>query len=262
MYHDYGLTCICVAVCTPHAQLFVMSPLDFVERPYIWVASMAKFRVTSTAAPVFGYDLVARKWSQCPSSLLELMGPFALSSLAHCSISAEPIKLSTLQLFAHTFAPYGFKRWFLKPTYGLAESVCWVGQYMYPEDPTGHDVVRARKDPNRVAVGGPFFSGSDLAVVDPETGRLAADGVDGEICVRSRAITSGYWDRPDLNDSLHVTPRDAKDVPIPGGPFLRTGDGGFMESGYLFINSRLKDVMIIRVRDYSLLQSKAALSTS
>jgi acyl-CoA synthetase (AMP-forming)/AMP-acid ligase II len=59
-------------------------------------------------------------------------------------------------------------------------------------------------------------------------------------------VAQGYWGRPEETErTFHAYTRDTGE-----GPFLRTGDLGFMEQGELFVTGRIKDLLIIRGRNY------------
>ena len=82
--------------------------------------------------------------------------------------------------------------------------------------------------------------------MDPESRRLRPDGIVGEIWVRGPSVAQGYWNRPDETDrTFHAKLEDSEE-----GPFLRTGDLGFIADGELFITGRTKDVVVIRGRNY------------
>jgi long-chain acyl-CoA synthetase len=60
-------------------------------------------------------------------------------------------------------------------------------------------------------------------------------GETGEICARGPNIMRGYWNRPD----------ETAKVMLPGG-WLRTGDVGYMnERGYVFLQDRKKDLILV-----------------
>jgi long-chain acyl-CoA synthetase len=83
------------------------------------------------------------------------------------------------------------------------------------------------------SVGVPFPS-TEVAIFD-ETGRELAIGEVGEICVRGPQVMAGYWARPD----------ETAQVLLEGG-WLRTGDVGHMDAdGYIFIEDRKKDVIVV-----------------
>jgi long-chain acyl-CoA synthetase len=83
------------------------------------------------------------------------------------------------------------------------------------------------------AIGLPIPSTS-VAIKD-DAGKDLPIGEVGEICVQGPQVTVGYWKRPD----------ETAKVMLPGG-WLRTGDIGRMdERGYVFIEDRKKDMILV-----------------
>jgi long-chain acyl-CoA synthetase len=83
------------------------------------------------------------------------------------------------------------------------------------------------------SVGLPFPS-TDVEIFDEDGRRLGA-GETGEICVHGPQVMAGYWQRPD----------ETARVLSPDG-WLRTGDIGRLDAaGYLFIEDRKKDVIVV-----------------
>jgi fatty acid CoA ligase FadD21 len=72
----------------------------------------------------------------------------------------------------------------------------------------------------------------------------------GEIWVHGDNVAAGYWSRsPQEQQCFGATLLD----PTPGtpaGPWLKTGDLGFVSEGDLFIVGRIKDLLIIRGRNH------------
>jgi acyl carrier protein len=67
----------------------------------------------------------------------------------------------------------------------------------------------------------------------------------GEIWVAGGSVTAGYWGRPaDTEVMFGARLADGRRA------FLRTGDLGFMRDGELFVTGRLKDLIVIRGRNY------------
>ncbi len=80
-------------------------------------------------------------------------------------------------------------------------------------------------------------------IVDPETrAGVPRRRAVGEIWVSGPSVAQGYWNRPDETEQTF----DARLSTTGEGPFLRTGDLGFLHDGELFVTGRLKDLIIIR----------------
>jgi acyl-CoA synthetase (AMP-forming)/AMP-acid ligase II len=59
-------------------------------------------------------------------------------------------------------------------------------------------------------------------------------------------VARGYWNRPE--ESARVF--GARLAETGEGPFLRTGDLGFLDGGDLFVTGRIKDLIIIEGRNH------------
>jgi acyl-CoA synthetase (AMP-forming)/AMP-acid ligase II len=84
-----------------------------------------------------------------------------------------------------------------------------------------------------------------VCVVEPESRVHLPDGSVGEIWVRGPSIAQGYWNRPELTQETFGA-RLADGT----GPYLRTGDLGFVQDGELFVTGRTKDLIVIRGRNH------------
>ena len=83
------------------------------------------------------------------------------------------------------------------------------------------------------SVGVPFPS-TDVVVLG-EGDRPAETNEIGELCVKGPQVMEGYWQRP----------QETADVMLPGG-WLKTGDVGRMEeSGFVYIEDRKKDMILV-----------------
>src|SRR5262249_54369291 len=84
-----------------------------------------------------------------------------------------------------------------------------------------------------------------VVVVDPKNCSPCLPGKVGEIWLSSASVAHGYWDRPEeTRESFRARLADTG-----AGPYLRTGDMGFVKDGELFITGRLKDLVIIHGRN-------------
>ena len=76
---------------------------------------------------------------------------------------------------------------------------------------------------------------STEVIISSDDGNPLAVGEIGEICVKGPQVMEGYWQRP----------QETADVMLPGG-WLKTGDIGRMnEDGYVFIEDRKKDMILV-----------------
>lgn len=85
-----------------------------------------------------------------------------------------------------------------------------------------------------------------IVIVHPETHCTCAENQVGEIWVAGPSIAQGYWNHPENTQASF----DAYLADTRAGPFLRTGDLGFLKHGELFVTGRLKDLIIIRGRNH------------
>jgi acyl carrier protein len=88
---------------------------------------------------------------------------------------------------------------------------------------------------------GHTFDDQRIITVHPERRTRCAPGQVGEIWVAGPSVAIGYWDKPeDSRQALEARLADTGE-----GPYLRTGDLGFLDEGELFITGRLKDLIIL-----------------
>ncbi|MEA2601552.1 MAG: hypothetical protein QOF89_2544 [Acidobacteriota bacterium] len=248
LYHDMGLIGNLLQPLWAGCPCVLMSPVDFLQRPLRWLAAVSRYGGTISGGPNFAYDLCARKVGGADLSRLDL------SRWEVAFNGAEPVRAETLERFVRAFAPCGFRREALYPCYGLAEATLYVSGAERPGPPAvGRfrvpDLERQRAVEDEA--GRPLVSsgqpstGQEVAIVDPESlHRLPADAV-GEIWVAGPSVSLGYWNRPELTASAFRAATADGD-----GPFLRTGDLGFLHHGDLYVAGRLKDLIIIRGRNH------------
>lgn len=85
---------------------------------------------------------------------------------------------------------------------------------------------------DRPGSAGRALPGIDIEIRDLG-GRVLPEGEEGEIFLRGAPVMREYWRRP----------KDTADA-IGPGRWLRTGDVGRLEDGYLYINSRRRDLIL------------------
>ena len=230
--------------CTSH----LMSPTAFLERPIRWLEAISRLRATLTVGPYFGYDLCAK------SSTAEERAALDLSSLATAIGGAEPISVADLQGFLDTFVPVGLRPEVFRPSYGLAEATLTVSIAPAAPRPTvayldrdalGEDriVETTADDPAGTALlgSGPPLAGQQVVIVDPDTRHECDDDEVGEIWVAGPNVSPGYWGKPvETEETFGGIVAETGE-----GPFLRTGDMGFLRGGALFVVGRCTDMVTI-----------------
>ncbi len=252
-YHDMGLIAGVLQPLYGGFPAALMSPVSFAQRPLGWLRAISRSGADSGGAPNFAYDLCSRKITPEERATLDL------SSWDVAFNGAEPIRQETLERFAAAFAPCGFRWEAFYPMYGLAEATGLVsgGSKMAPPvvlSVEGAELERDRvvaasagDESARTLVGcGRPLADQKVVVVNPESlTRCPPDRV-GEIWVSGPSVAQGYWGRAE--ETKHAFQAYLADT--GEGPFLRTGDLGFVHHGELFVTGRLKDLIIIRGHNY------------
>ncbi len=239
-YHDMGLVGGIVQPVFGGFSVVSTSPLTFARRPLRWIEGIARYRCTVSGAPNFAYASVVKRLEQGPPMQLDL------SCWKLAFVGAEPISVATLNAFAGAMSPFGFARTSLFPCYGMAENtLIATGDFLNGEGASsplaGTELVNQRK---AVGCGRPV-EGHDLVVVSPATGAACGDGEIGEAWIRSASVARGYWNKPELSVQTF-------DHSFGGrGGYYRTGDLGFTYLGLWHPVARLKEVLIIRGRNFA-----------
>ncbi len=248
-YHDMGLVGGVMAPVFTGATSILFSPAEFLQKPLTWLAAISKYRITISGGPNFAYDLCVRKVTAEQRATLDL------SSWALAFVGAEPVDPATLERFAAAFACCGFKPSAFYPCYGLAEATLIVsgpprgsGATVRAFNETALTRNRVEAIPDEaphahrmVACGSPV-SGQRVVIADAETHAEAAPGKVGEVWVAGPSVGQGYWRQSDQTRESF----DARLSNTGEGPFLRTGDLGFVYDGQLYITGRREDLIIVR----------------
>jgi acyl-CoA synthetase (AMP-forming)/AMP-acid ligase II len=254
-FHDQGLIGNVLQPLRAGATSVLMSPLTFARWPLSWLSAVSKYRAHTSGGPNFAFDACVARAARGDVPDLDL------SSWRVAFNGAEPIRAETLRRFAETFAPHGFRPAALFPCYGLAEATLLVTGSRKGRGPriTGVDPVALGRERYVPAADGhgQLVVGSGLALppAEPEAGIRIVDSVTGLPCAPDRVgeiwvtgphVAQGYWGRPGATEATFGGR-------LPGDHdhrYLRTGDLGFIADGELYVVGRLKDLVIIRGRNY------------
>jgi fatty acid CoA ligase FadD21 len=249
-YHDMGLV---LGVCAPILGGYrgdLTSPVSFLERPARWVRSLAENPHAWSAAPNFAFDLAARKTADSDLAGLDLSGVLGIIS------GAERVEPATLQRFVDRFAHFDFRDHMVRPSYGLAEATVFVTTGTWSES-----TPAVRFDVDELSAGRVQRSAAGtgtaliryripqspmVRIVDGDTDRECPQDLVGEIWVHGDNVADGYWRKPPEEQRCFGATLVDPSPGTPAGPWLRTGDLGFIYQGELFIVGRIKDLLIIR----------------
>ena len=254
LYHDMGLV---LGVCAPILSGYraeLSSPVAFLERPARWVRALAENPHAFSAAPNFAFDLAARKTTDGDLAGLDLGGVLGIIN------GAERVEPATLERFADRFCA-------LQLSGQYAASFVWLGggnglrgiRHLEQSAPAVHfdvDELSAGRAERCAAGSGTALvrykvpQSPTLRIVDYDTHRECPPDVVGEMWVHGENVADGYWHRPPEEQRCFGATLVDPSPGTPDGPWLRTGDLGFISEGELFIVGRIKDLLIIRGRNY------------
>jgi acyl-CoA synthetase (AMP-forming)/AMP-acid ligase II len=250
-FHDMGLTNGIIQPVYHGRPCYLMPAVSFLMRPVRWLQAISRYKATISGGPNFAYELCTQGVTPEQREALDL------GSWDVAYNGAEPIRADTMKRFAASFASCGFRPSAFHPCYGLAEATLLVTGGSLRDEmlrtievgalEKNHVVEVLAQDQNvRTLVGsGHALHDTKIVIAHPESLTACAPDQVGEIWVSSPSVTQGYWNRPE--DTERACRAYLKDT--GEGPFLRTGDLGFMKDGELFVTGRLKDLIIISGRN-------------
>lgn len=251
IYHDMGLVGNMLHAFWLGATCYFMAPVSFLQRPVRWLQAISRFHATISGGPNFAYQLCADKIGEDARHALDL------SSWQVAFNGSEPVRHTTMQRFSELFANSGFHQRAWLPCYGMAESTLIatggnpqnnpISLYVDKRQLSQHCVVSVEPILGVPLVGcGSNLPGQSIRIIEPSTGELCAPDRVGEIWLSGPHIGGGYWQRPDASRETF----QAHLASNGEGPFLRTGDLGFLHDSELYVTGRVKDVMIVRGVNY------------
>ncbi|MFJ4654515.1 fatty acyl-AMP ligase [Nocardia sp. NPDC088792] len=254
-YHDFGLIAVILNGLSGHGHMYLMSPVDFIRSPSIWFETASRVGATAIPVPNFAFDLSVRRTTP------DQRRQWDLSRVELVMSAGEPILPRSVDRFFDEFAVCGLRRQAFCPTYGLAEAALSVSSWgrtrltvdadelaagsVVPVDPIDERPIR--RAATYFGCGRITKPGSRVRIIDPETRLPCPENQVGEIWVDSPSKGAGYLGRASESAKIfHAKVADGRD----SRGYLRTGDMGFFAAGELFVTGRLKDVIIVRGRNY------------
>jgi acyl-CoA synthetase (AMP-forming)/AMP-acid ligase II/acyl carrier protein len=227
-----------------------MPPTAFLKNPLNWLKAMEKYGGTTGGGPNFGFDYCLEKISDEDKKCLDL------SKVKTFYCGAEPVRKPTMEAFSREF---GIEQRQMYPVYGMAETTLIASGGYQSENPKyitlksdklSKGIIEiASDDYDRKVelVGcGHAWMETVIEIVEPETFNKLPELNVGEIWISGPTVAKGYWEKPEETErTFNAFTKNGNE-----GPFLRTGDLGFIKDGELYITGRLKDMIIIRGVNY------------
>ncbi|HET8706169.1 MAG TPA: beta-ketoacyl synthase N-terminal-like domain-containing protein, partial [Pseudomonadales bacterium] len=188
----------------------------------------------------------------------EQLSSLDLSSWEIAFNGAEPIRAGTLDRFAEKFGQCGFNRNALYTCYGLAEATLFVTGSIKGQFPSQINVdapalaknVLLEVDPAqstaKTLVSSGYVVEQDVRIVHPDSMLPCSEFEAGEIWVKGQSVAQGYWNRAEATqETFQAFVKDSQD-----GPYLRTGDIGFLFKNQLYVTGRIKELVIVDGRNH------------
>lgn len=242
LYHDMGLVNNFLLCLSEGIPLAMLSPLDFVKKPALWLQALSATGATTTWSPNFGFAITT-KWAR-ERELKDVR----LGHVKGFWNAAERIHLQTVQAFYERFAAYGLRYEALKTNFGCAENVggatfsdvkgTFVSEWVDLKSLYNKRIARVVQPAENgkatavVGVGRPH-PGIQIRILN-RRGQALPDGHVGEIALQTPSRMTCYLGQ-------NSESRKALD-----GEWLRTGDLGYLRDGELFWVGRVKERMNVR----------------
>jgi acyl-CoA synthetase (AMP-forming)/AMP-acid ligase II/acyl carrier protein len=243
-YHDMGLVGKLLQTIRSGCTLVSVLPNDFIKNPSTWLQSISDYRITHTAAPNFAYDYCVSRINK--AELIDVN----LGSLIALVNGAEKIHLNTINSFSVKFESLGFNKSVFMPSYGMAETTLFIagGKSDDVNSLLNKETVSFYTESNaeEIVSSGTLRGQLEVQILDVKTELLLDDNSEGEIIVAGKSVMKKYWNKADNEGFIHL------DIVKESGAikYLRTGDLGVIQNGELFITGRLKELLIIRGKNY------------
>lgn len=255
-FHDMGLIDGIIQPLYTGFLGILMSPAAFIQKPIRWLQAISHYQATHSGGPNLGYELCLQQVTSQQQQSLDLRHWCSAYS------GAEPVRQQTLEQFITQFTSCGFEPQFFYPCYGMAEATLMVSggnmnaapvyTSVQADELERHRIVETDVETDTeqnlrhfVGCGHPWLE-NKVVIVDPDQLTPCKPGQVGEIWVSGPSIAQGYWHQPEHTQETF----QAYLAETHEGPFLRTGDLGFLQDDELFITGRIKDLIIIWGRNH------------
>ncbi|CAM4006667.1 hybrid non-ribosomal peptide synthetase/type I polyketide synthase [Pseudoalteromonas byunsanensis] len=265
-FHDMGLIFGIMHPIYIGAPAALMNPTYFLQKPLRWLKLLSETKALTSSAPNFAYDLCVDTVKDDELEALDL-------SNWRCALNgAEPVRASTLERFYQKFKRCGLTRQSISPCYGMAETTLFAtggrlsqltkvlklnaeqmhqgkavlaAQYQQEQPFYDFDALDNEQSYHAISCG-VSWQNHTIAIVNPNSKQRCDEGTIGEIWVKGASVAKGYWQNEQATEETF----NAYIAKEHDGPYLRTGDLGFIYQEELYVTGRCKDVLIFRGKNY------------
>lgn len=251
-YHVSGIFSGIILPLYAGSETILFTPQQFLEKPQRWLEIISNHRVTMSGAPTFAYNI-------CATSIeVEKIKNLDLSCWRVAVIGGEPIYHTVIEKFIKQFGHLGFTGKTFFSMYGLTEATMISTGSQLGIEPQGlwisrdgleHHQAKITHAPNDSSLyyvnSGQVLTSINLKIINPITCEECKEQEIGEIWLSGDSVARGYWNKPDATKYTFQAFTGKSE-----GPFLRTGDLGFLCKEALYVTGRLKEMIIIRGINY------------
>lgn len=242
--HCFGFVGYHLVPIVNNFKQYLMSPLQFVQNPNLWLEKLSEFSATVTGAALFGIEHLLKVGIKQNNDL-------DLSTVYICFCGGEDVNPLSLTTFESQTAPMGWTPDTLKPAYGLSETTMGVAYTPYGSEFRvdhflGSGIGIGDKlffcDPDddtisRVSVG--VLDECNEVVIKDLFGNILDPEYLGLIHIRGTNVMNGYYSKT-----------HEKNLGIDENGWFNTGDLGFFRNDWLNIFGRYKDIIILNGENY------------
>ena len=251
LYHDMGLISSFLLPMWRGIPIISIDPFEWTGDPSLFFKAIEEFSGTHAWVPNFALRHQVKT--------ARSKDRFDLSSLVAIICCSEPNKPEAFDSFVERFGAWGVAPGTIQACYAMAETVFAMTQSRIGVPVRRLSVDRAAlqtrqsveapspgQAPLALLSNGPPIAGCEIRIRRDDD--FVGERIVGEVCVGAAYLFSGYHNSPALSEAAFV------------GPWLRTGDLGFVDGGEVFIVGRLKDVIILNGKNVFAHDVEAAVS--
>ncbi len=251
LFHDFGLAAGMLGALYMGGFVILATPVHFILKPIRWLNMFTKYGCSYTFAPPFAFDICYKKITQEEKKNIDL------SSMVSAVYGAEPVHYSGVKNFNEHFAECGLKANAIRPGFGMAETVIMfsvspkleglcVDRQLLETKGEVKIIDESQPEENKKYLVnlGPDMNDHEILIKDNEN-QQQPDGQVGEILISGPSVCQGYFENPEATKEIFQQQIKGKDK-----PFLSTGDLGIIWEKNLYFTGRIKDLIIIRGRNY------------